>query len=233
MAYRKKETIKEREYATIPECKDSAAAAVEYQEFPEEKIWNPAEATEKWYPGYQLMARGVLTYLQECDGFCNILALENSTSGYADEHLCTVLHDCNYEPQVALKTLMANKVPKKFTEKWTEVDIELFKKGFTKYKKNFFKIGKEFLPEKNIKEIVEFYYKWKMSKAGKEFRLTRTRRRTIQKDPNVSVDLILGPHSTSTTVTRSVSAANGYTTRRQKKSADDSSSGASTSSTST
>ena len=45
--------------------------------------------------------------------------------------------------------------------RWPEDDVKEFIKGLRHHGKNFFKIGKEFLPHREIPELVEFYYLWK------------------------------------------------------------------------
>ncbi|KAI3384624.1 hypothetical protein SNEBB_010824 [Seison nebaliae] len=46
---------------------------------------------------------------------------------------------------------------------WTTYDIELYKKGLLTHAKAFHQIQKEFLPWRCTKELIEFYYHWKMT----------------------------------------------------------------------
>ena len=64
---------------------------------------------------------------------------------------------CNYRTSAAHKRIQARArlTPKR---KWTNEDIANFELGLSLKGKNFFKIQKEHLPKKTIKDLVEYYY---------------------------------------------------------------------------
>lgn len=64
---------------------------------------------------------------------------------------------CNYRTTAAHKRIQARArlTPKR---KWTNEDIGNFELGLSLKGKNFFKIQKEHLPRKTIKDLVEYYY---------------------------------------------------------------------------
>ncbi|KOC61587.1 Arginine-glutamic acid dipeptide repeats protein [Habropoda laboriosa] len=153
------------------------------------------------------MARSVLTFVQESQGISNREAMENSCTGYAEQYITDVLHDSEYIPEVALKTLLTKELPRKLVSKWTPQDTELFIKGISKHGKDFTSIQKELLPQKDMKDIVDFYYAWKWSEPAKEFRSCRRRRRSNSKRRFPSIGCIFGELSSPKIVTRSVAAA--------------------------
>lgn len=62
-------------------------------------------------------------------------------------------------------------------KKWTDEDQKRFVKGLRQCGKNFFKIRKELLPQKETAELVEFYYLWKKSPQAVSTRYHRRHRR--------------------------------------------------------
>ena len=62
-------------------------------------------------------------------------------------------------------------------KKWTDEDQKRFVKGLRQCGKNFFKIRKELLPQKETSELVEFYYLWKKSPQAVSTRYHRRHRR--------------------------------------------------------
>ncbi|XP_076763200.1 arginine-glutamic acid dipeptide repeats protein [Xylocopa sonorina] len=193
--------------ADIPECRERTDMDAEYRDFPEEKIWSPQEEVNKWVPLYVFMARSVLTFVQENQGISNREAMENSCTGYAEQYVTDVLHDSEYLPEVALKTLLTKELPQRLVSRWTPEEIELFVKGISTYGKNFPSIQRNLFPQKDTKDLVDFYYAWKWSKSAKELRNCRRRRRSNAKRRFPSIVEIFGGLSSSKIVTRSVAAA--------------------------
>lgn len=111
------------ETADIPECRERTDLESEYRDFPEEKLWSPSEDVDKWFPDYNVMARSVLTFVQERQNISNEEAMENACSGYAEQYISDVLHNSEYKPEVALKKLLNKELPRKIVEKWTEEDV--------------------------------------------------------------------------------------------------------------
>lgn len=66
---------------------------------------------------------------------------------------------CNYRPVAAHKRIQTkNKLQQSTRRRWTDVDITQFELGLSLKGKNFYKIQRDHLQEKNLKEIVEYYY---------------------------------------------------------------------------
>ena len=192
--------------AEIPEFREQIDVDREYQDFPEEKIWTPQEEVNEWVPFYVFMARSVLTFVQERRGISNREAMENSCTGYAEQYITDVLHDSEYSADTALRTLFTKELPRKLCARWTTTDIELFIKGITKHGKNFSNIRNDLLPEKDTKDLVDFYYAWKWSEPAKKLRNCRHQRRTKGKRRFPSIGCIFGGLASSKIVTRSVAA---------------------------
>lgn len=57
--------------------------------------------------------------------------------------------------------------------KWAEEEKRLFEQGIKQFGKHFDKIRREYLPKKNTKEIVEYYYLWKMTPAALNIRYAK------------------------------------------------------------
>lgn len=76
-----------------------------------------------WVPLYVFMARSVLTFAQESQGISNRDAMENSCTGYAEQYITDVLHDSEYLPEVALKTLLTKELPRKLVARWTPENV--------------------------------------------------------------------------------------------------------------
>ncbi|CAL7939629.1 unnamed protein product [Xylocopa violacea] len=205
--------------ADIPECRERTGMDEEYRDFPEEKIWSPQEKVNEWVPLYVFMARSVLTFVQENQGISNREAMENSCTGYAEQYVTDVLHDSEYLPEVALKTLLNKELPRKLVSRWTPEEIEMFVKGISTYGKNFPSIQKNLFPQKATKDIVDFYYAWKWSKSAKELRTCRRRRRTNTKRRFPSIGDVFGGLSSSKIVTRSVAAASRLSLEKNEQTA--------------
>lgn len=111
------------ETADIPEYREPTDLEKEYRDFPEEKLWSPSEDVDKWFPDYNVMARSVLTFVQEKQGVSNEEAMENACSGFAEQYITDVLFHSEYLPEVALKKLLNKELPQKLVEKWKPEDI--------------------------------------------------------------------------------------------------------------
>ena len=57
--------------------------------------------------------------------------------------------------------------------KWAEEEKRLFEQGIKQFGKHFDKIRREYLPKKNTKEIVEYYYLWKMTPSALNIRYAK------------------------------------------------------------
>ncbi|XP_053997318.1 arginine-glutamic acid dipeptide repeats protein-like [Hylaeus anthracinus] len=193
--------------AEIPECRESINLDTDYRDFPEEKIWSPSDEVNQWIPFYVFMARSVLTFVQENLGIPNREAMENSCTGYAEQYITDILHDSEYMPEVALKTLLTKELPRRLFSRWTSDETELFIQGIVRHGKNFANIQRDLLPRRDMKDIVDFYYSWKWSDSGKELRVCRRQRRPRMTHNFPSISCIFGELSSPKIVTRSVTAA--------------------------
>lgn len=81
------------------------------------------------------------------------------------------LLQCNYKFVQTHKRIQArNKLTPKKRGFWTEDEMASFELGLTLIGKNFFKIQHQHLPNKTIKEIVQFYYKqWKKTNRADSY----------------------------------------------------------------
>lgn len=194
--------------ADIPEYRKENDSEQEYKSFPEEKIWSPKNEVNGWVPFYMFMARSALTFAQENQGIPNKEAMENSCTDEAEQYITDVLYHSEYILEVALKTLLVNELPEKVITRWTFADSELFITGIMHYGKNFMDVHKNFLPHKTMKDIVDFYYKWKSSAAAKQLRDYRCQSRIMKtKHRFSSIGHVIGDPASSKMITRSISAS--------------------------
>uniref|UniRef100_H9GE61 SANT domain-containing protein n=1 Tax=Anolis carolinensis TaxID=28377 RepID=H9GE61_ANOCA len=87
------------------------------------------------------------------------------------------LHESNYDAGKALQRLVKKPVPKLIEKCWTEDEVKRFIKGLRQYGKNFFRIRKELLPNKETGELITFYYYWKKTPEAASSRAHRRHRR--------------------------------------------------------
>ncbi|CAD1478608.1 unnamed protein product, partial [Heterotrigona itama] len=107
--------------ADLPECQTDVKEYDRKDEDLETKVWAPlSETDEEWFPFYIFMARSALTFAQQRQhGTLPTEAMKNACFGYADHYIRDVLHESNYKPDVALKTLITREVPSKIFEDWS------------------------------------------------------------------------------------------------------------------
>ncbi|XP_015781470.1 arginine-glutamic acid dipeptide repeats protein [Tetranychus urticae] len=123
----------------------------------------------RWTPGlpdcdlimYLRAARSMAAFAGMCDGGsaddgCSAASRDDITINALE-----LLHDNNYDTGKALQALVKNPIPKSTDKKWSEEEQKKFVKGIRQYGKNFFKIRKELLPQKETSDLVEYYYLWK------------------------------------------------------------------------
>lgn len=76
-------------------------------------------------------------------------------------NVLNILYESGYDVGKVLQCLV-KKFVFKFIEKcWIEDEVKCFVKGFRQYGKNFFRIRKELFFNKEIGELIIFYYYWK------------------------------------------------------------------------
>uniref|UniRef100_A0A8C3IB20 Arginine-glutamic acid dipeptide repeats n=1 Tax=Chrysemys picta bellii TaxID=8478 RepID=A0A8C3IB20_CHRPI len=101
----------------------------------------------------------------------------NSTQGEIRVGPSHQLHESNYDAGKALQRLVKKPVPKLIEKCWTEDEVKRFIKGLRQYGKNFFRIRKELLPNKETGELITFYYYWKKTPEAASSRAHRRHRR--------------------------------------------------------
>ncbi|XP_076365312.1 uncharacterized protein LOC143254286 isoform X5 [Tachypleus tridentatus] len=141
----------------------------------------------RWSPGvpdcdlmmYLRAARSMAAFAGMCDGGsaedgCLAASKDGTTINAMD-----LLHESGYDTGKALQALVRNPVPRGIDKKWTEEEQKRFVKGLRQFGKNFFKIRKELLPQKETADLVEFYYLWKKTPAAATTRPHRRRRQNV------------------------------------------------------
>jgi arginine-glutamic acid dipeptide repeat-containing protein len=90
-----------------------------------------------------------------------------------------VLHQNNYNTEDSLLHLVKKPIVGRLYNKknWSKEHSLLFAKGMRQFGKNFRKIKKELLPNKEIYQLIEYYYYWKKTTAGLSSRSTRKQRK--------------------------------------------------------
>ncbi|KAL5266034.1 hypothetical protein ACHWQZ_G006626 [Mnemiopsis leidyi] len=104
-----------------------------------------------------------------------------------------LLHESKYNSNEALAGMVALPPHKSSIVKWAEEEKRLFEQGIKQFGKHFDKIRREYLPKKNTKEIVEYYYLWKMTPAALNIRYakkkgSRNNGMPCSKRPKLSAD---------------------------------------------
>uniref|UniRef100_A0A8C1G809 Arginine-glutamic acid dipeptide repeats protein n=2 Tax=Cyprinus carpio TaxID=7962 RepID=A0A8C1G809_CYPCA len=138
-----------------------------------------------WMPGvndcdllmYLRAARSMAAFAGMCDGGSTedgcIAASRDDTTLNA----LNTLHESSYDAGKALQRLVKKPVPKLIEKCWSEDEVKRFIKGLRQYGKNFFRIRKELLPNKETGELITFYYYWKKTPEAASCRAHRRHRR--------------------------------------------------------
>lgn len=151
----------------------------------------------RWTPGvpdcdlmmYLRAARSMAAFAGMCDGGnstddCNPATRDDTTINALE-----LLHECNYDTGRALQALVKNPIPKGVDKKWSDDEQKRFIRGIRKEGKDFFKIRNELLPNKEVSELVEFYYLFKKTSLFTGSKTNR-RRRTAPSKLKPSKNLI-------------------------------------------
>lgn len=138
----------------------------------------------RWTPGvpdcdlmmYLRAARSMAAFAGMCDGGnstddCNPATRDDTTINALE-----LLHECNYDTGRALQALVKNPIPKGIDKKWSDDEQKRFIRGIRKEGKDFFKIRNELLPQKDVSELVEFYYLFKKTSLFTGSKSNRRRR---------------------------------------------------------
>ncbi|XP_021950630.1 arginine-glutamic acid dipeptide repeats protein isoform X2 [Folsomia candida] len=151
----------------------------------EDLLWKPGVTNDADLVMYLRAARSMAAFAGMCNGGDRINSGFASTDdGYlaASRDDITInalckLHESGYDPGKALQVLVKCPVPKGIDKKWSEDETKRFVKGLRQFGKNFFRIKKELLPNKETGELIEFYYLWKKTPAAAPSRTHRRQRR--------------------------------------------------------
>lgn len=77
-----------------------------------------------------------------------------------------LLHQSNYDCDTALHRF---KTEYQEDQEWNSEDVQSFEEGLFRFGKNFSTIHLQLLPDRTVKELVEFYYRWKRSPSYDNF----------------------------------------------------------------
>ncbi|KAM9298990.1 arginine-glutamic acid dipeptide repeats protein [Gastrophryne carolinensis] len=138
-----------------------------------------------WMPGvndcdllmYLRAARSMAAFAGMCDGGSTEDGCVAASRDDTTLNALNTLHESSYDAGKALQRLVKKPVPKLIEKCWTEDEVKRFIKGLRQYGKNFFRIRKELLPNKETGELITFYYYWKKTPEAASSRAHRRHRR--------------------------------------------------------
>ncbi|XP_043342068.1 arginine-glutamic acid dipeptide repeats protein isoform X1 [Cervus canadensis] len=138
-----------------------------------------------WMPGvndcdllmYLRAARSMAAFAGMCDGGSTEDGCVAASRDDTTLNALNTLHESGYDAGKALQRLVKKPVPKLIEKSWTEDEVKRFVKGLRQYGKNFFRIRKELLPNKETGELITFYYYWKKTPEAASSRAHRRHRR--------------------------------------------------------
>ncbi|KAJ8371041.1 hypothetical protein SKAU_G00110690 [Synaphobranchus kaupii] len=138
-----------------------------------------------WMPGvndcdllmYLRAARSMAAFAGMCDGGSTEDGCLAASRDDTTLNALNTLHESNYDAGKALQRLVKKPVPKLIEKCWSEDEVKRFIKGLRQYGKNFFRIRKELLPNKETGELITFYYYWKKTPEAASSRAHRRHRR--------------------------------------------------------
>ncbi|KAK6177049.1 hypothetical protein SNE40_015234 [Patella caerulea] len=165
--------------ARLPEYKPNVATSDMPERLDKWEVirWRPQYVMDGDLVMYLRAARSIAAFAGLCDGGstedgCQAASMDETTLQAMD-----VLHRHDYDTGKALQALVKSPALRSIDKKWTEDDSKRFVKGLKQYGKNFFKIRKELLPNKETGDLVEFYYFWKKTPGAASNRPHRRHRR--------------------------------------------------------
>ncbi|NXD42498.1 RERE protein, partial [Copsychus sechellarum] len=118
-----------------------------------------------WMPGvndcdllmYLRAARSMAAFAGMCDGGSTEDGCVAASRDDTTLNALNTLHESNYDAGKALQRLVKKPVPKLIEKCWTEDEVKRFIKGLRQYGKNFFRIRKELLPNKETVSTFGLY----------------------------------------------------------------------------
>uniref|UniRef100_A0A8C5IW34 Arginine-glutamic acid dipeptide repeats n=1 Tax=Junco hyemalis TaxID=40217 RepID=A0A8C5IW34_JUNHY len=123
------------------------------------------------------LCRSMAAFAGMCDGGSTEDGCVAASRDDTTLNALNTLHESNYDAGKALQRLVKKPVPKLIEKCWTEDEVKRFIKGLRQYGKNFFRIRKELLPNKETGELITFYYYWKKTPEAASSRAHRRHRR--------------------------------------------------------
>uniref|UniRef100_A0A7N6AAB9 Arginine-glutamic acid dipeptide repeats protein n=1 Tax=Anabas testudineus TaxID=64144 RepID=A0A7N6AAB9_ANATE len=138
-----------------------------------------------WMPGvndcdllmYLRAARSMAAFAGMCDGGSTEDGCLAASRDDTTLNALNTLHESSYDAGKALQRLVKKPVPKLIEKCWSEEEVKRFIKGLRQFGKNFFRIRKELLPNKETGELITFYYYWKKTPEAASCRAHRRHRR--------------------------------------------------------
>ncbi|KAM6976834.1 LOW QUALITY PROTEIN: arginine-glutamic acid dipeptide repeats protein [Aplochiton taeniatus] len=138
-----------------------------------------------WMPGvndcdllmYLRAARSMAAFAGMCDGGSTEDGCLAASRDDTTLNALNTLHESSYDAGKALQRLVKKPVPKLIEKCWSDDEVKRFIKGLRQFGKNFFRIRKELLPNKETGELITFYYYWKKTPEAASSRAHRRHRR--------------------------------------------------------
>ncbi|XP_068599949.1 arginine-glutamic acid dipeptide repeats protein [Brachionichthys hirsutus] len=138
-----------------------------------------------WMPGvndcdllmYLRAARSMAAFAGMCDGGSTEDGCLAASRDDTTLNALNTLHESSYDAGKALQRLVKKPIPKLIEKCWSDDEVKRFIKGLRQFGKNFFRIRKELLPNKETGELITFYYYWKKTPEAASCRAHRRHRR--------------------------------------------------------
>ncbi|XP_067873120.1 arginine-glutamic acid dipeptide repeats protein isoform X1 [Heterodontus francisci] len=162
--------------AKLPELKPLPLSTGEMVTEHEELVWTPG-VNDCDLLMYLRAARSMAAFAGMCDGGSTEDGCLAASRDDTTVNALNTLHESSYDAGKALQRLVKKPVPKLIEKCWSEDEMKRFIKGLRQYGKNFFRIRKELLPNKETGELVTFYYYWKKTPEAASSRAHRRHRR--------------------------------------------------------
>lgn len=162
--------------AKLPELQPRPPPGLQTQTENEELMWTPG-VNDCDLLMYLRAARSMAAFAGMCDGGSTEDGCLAASRDDTTLNALNLLHASHYDAAKALQRLVKKPLPKLIEKCWSEDDVKRFIRGLRQYGKNFFRIRKDFLPNKKTGELITFYYHWKKTPEAAGTRAYRQQRR--------------------------------------------------------
>ncbi|CAN9516214.1 unnamed protein product [Ophioblennius macclurei] len=162
--------------AKLPELQPFPSPAGQAVTENEELVWMPG-VNDCDLLMYLRAARSMAAFAGMCDGGSTEDGCLAASRDDTTLNALNTLHESSYDAGKALQRLVKKPVPKLIEKCWSEDEVKRFIKGLRQFGKNFFRIRKELLPNKETGELITFYYYWKKTPEAASCRAHRRHRR--------------------------------------------------------